>query len=68
MRGLFRDRIEAGQLPAGVLTKYANRNEVIVLALDVFVVGKFRNSSLRLPVRPDATDSLEKRKPFFPLR
>jgi len=79
--------MEAGQLLAEALTKYANRNDVIVLtlpcdgmpvafevankpnaALDVFVVRKLRNSSLRPPVRPDAADSLEKRKPFFPLR
>jgi hypothetical protein len=75
--------MEAGQLLAEALTKYANRNDVIVLtlpcggmpvafevanklsaALDVFVVRKFRNPSLRPPVRPDPTDSLEKRKPL----
>ena len=33
MRNLFRDRAQAGQWLAGALTKFANRNDVIVLGL-----------------------------------
>ena len=49
MRNLFRDRVQAGQLLARVLTQYANRNDVIVLGLPRGGVPVALQSKIALP-------------------